>query len=147
MTEATPLSLRCDGITSGAIWAFCVDEWGFECCGILKTTSKWRPQFVPLYPFPYPSPVPILSNHIFWHIWTLISFIRPAISRSDPFVGNYYIFNPDLDNGTVTVIFCSWAICCSEADLVTHTLSPLFPIIASLTSPQQQNFCLRHIVT
>lgn len=34
---------------------------------------------------------------------------RPAISRSDPFVGgvggDHCIFNPDLDNGAVTVIF------------------------------------------
>lgn len=28
-----------------------------------------------------------------------------AISRSDPFDVNCYIFNPDLDNGTATVIF------------------------------------------
>lgn len=49
---------------------------------------------------------------IFWHLGTLICYCHPwsatpAISSSDPFIGNYCIFNPDLDNGTVTVIFAS----------------------------------------
>lgn len=41
--------------------------------------------------------------------WTFVCCCHPsfwlAISRSDPFIGNHCIFNLDLDNGTVTVIF------------------------------------------
>lgn len=43
MTEATPLSLRRDGITSGAIWPFPVDEWSFQSRNIPQTASEFVP--------------------------------------------------------------------------------------------------------
>lgn len=73
----------------------------------------------------------------FWYLGTLFCYCHPwsatpAISRSDPFVGNYCIFNPDLDNGHSH--FCSWAISCFEAVHVTHTLYPLLPIQSNATT-------------
>lgn len=77
----------------------------------------------------------------FEHVWTFICYCHPsfgpAISRSDPFIGNYCIFNPDLDNGTLTVIFAP-GLCAALRPFLSLTLCihPL-PIIASLTNSEQ----------
>lgn len=148
MTEATPLSLRCDGIMSGTIWAFCVDEWSFECCSILQTAPKLCPQFLSLsFHFLFcfsPLLASALCKHfiaIFLHLWTFnyccLPSFWPAISRSDPFVRNHCIFNPDLDNGTVTVIFAPGLFAALRPFMSLTLCIPLLPIIATLTNSEQ----------
>lgn len=151
MTEATPLSLRYDGIMSGTIWAFCVDEWSFECCSILQTAAKLCSS---LYLFPllflslFVSPSLLCSLYTFYqffyrHLWTFICFchpsICPAISRSDPFIGNHCIFNPDLDNGTVTVISAPGLLAALRPFVSLTLCIPLLPIIVTLTNWEQCN--------
>lgn len=70
---------------------------------------------------------------LYYRFW-----FSPAIGKSDPFVWNYCIFNPDLDNGTVTVIFLLlgylllWGCSCHS-----HFVSPPLPIIATLTNSEE----------
>lgn len=76
-------------------------------------------------------------------LWTFICYRYPsfwsAISRSDPFVGNHCIFNPDLDNGTVTVIFAPglFAALRTFMSLTLCIPPPLLPLIATLTNAEQ----------
>lgn len=99
----------------------------FSFCSFLLPTSALRTHFIRQF------------CRIFEHYYCHPLF-RPAISRSDPFVGNYCIFNLDLDNGTMTVIFCSWAICCFEGVHVTHTL---YPAVANYSHTDQFREILR----
>lgn len=76
---------------------------------------------------------PFEHTFVYYHFW-----FSPALSKSDPFVGNYCIFNPDLDNGTVTVIFLLlgylllWGCSCHS-----HFVSSPLPIIATLTNSEE----------
>lgn len=72
---------------------------------------------------------------IFYYLWTFICYFHPsfgpAISRSDPCVGNYCIFNPDLDNGTVTVIFAPGLFAGLRPFMSLTLCVPPLPIIAT----------------
>lgn len=91
--------------------------------------------------------VHILSLYLFFFVslflWTFICYRYPsfwsAISRSDPFVGNHCIFNPDLDNGTVTVIFAPglFAALRTFMSLTLCIPPPPLPLIATLTNAEQ----------
>lgn len=76
--------------------------------------------------------VPLNIDLLFCH-----PSFRPAISRSDPLVGNYCIFNPDLDNGTVTVIFAPGLFAALRPFVSLTLCIPLLPIIVTLTNSEQ----------
>lgn len=63
----------------------------------------------------------------------------PHISRSDPFVGNYCIFNPDLDNDAVTVIFAPGPFAALRPLLSLTLCIPSLPIIATLTNSEERH--------
>lgn len=100
MTEATPLSLRYDGIMSGAIWAFCVDECSFQCCSILLFIY-FTFYFFLCFPFLLSS---ALYVHFIFNFFFAVFTLGPTINRNDPAI-NYCIFDQDLDNGNH---LCSW---------------------------------------
>lgn len=154
MTEATPLSLRYDGIMSRTIWAFRVDELSFECRSILLTASKLCLYFLYLSVSPFTCLPLFFPPLLFVHILALCQFLVPldvlsdrhpsfwpAISRSDPFVRIHCIFNPDLDNGTVTVIFAPGLFPAlrpfMSLTLCFHPPTPPLPIIAELPNAEQ----------
>lgn len=53
-------------------------------------------------------------------------------------MGNYCIFNPDLDNGTVTVVFAPGLFTALRLLLSLTLCIPLLTIIATLTSSEQR---------
>lgn len=66
------------------------------------------------------------------------AFIRGQLPvRSDLFTGNHCIFNPDLDNGTVTVIFAPGLLTALRPLLSLTLCIPPIPIIATVTSSEQ----------
>lgn len=75
-------------------------------------------------------PSPARGTHFIsfflFYLWTwFIRYCHPSfgsdLSRSDPFIGNYCIFNPDLDNSTVTVIFAP-GLCAALRPFLSLTL-------------------------
>lgn len=65
--------------------------------------------------------------------------LNTHISRSDPFVGNYCIFNPDLDNDAVTVIFAPGPFAALRPLLSLTLCIPSLPIIATLTNSEERH--------
>lgn len=134
MTEATPLSVRRDEIMSWAVWAFCVDGWSLErhifFCA--KLPPGWDQWFLLLSHFLFFSSHSFVFISDAWlslqfYILALILFYSPLLSLTCQLaiagshfgrcsvevtlsklrvgvLGDHCIFNPDLVNGTVTVV-------------------------------------------
>lgn len=96
----------------------------------------------------------IIVSFFFLFLWTFICYrypsFWPAISRSDPFVGNHCIFNPDLDNGTVTVSFAPGLFAALRTFMSLTLCIPPPPVTNYSHTDQcramlQQKLCLYHI--
>lgn len=113
MTEATPLSLRRDGIMSGAIWPFPVDEWSLQSRNILQTASEFI-----LFSLFFSSPFLILIS--------ASMFLQLLTSRSGSFT---CILKLRFHSGAVTVLFLLLGYWLCSAPVI-YTLD-LLPIIAT----------------
>lgn len=151
MTEATPLSLRYDGIMSGS----CREQFGHfvlmtevssvvvSCKLPLNDAWKFLSSSISLFYLVLSASSALCKKIIyqFYFLWTSICYchpsFRPARCRSDPFVGNYCIFNPDLDNGTLTVIFASGLFAALRQFMSLTLCISSLPIIETLTNSKQ----------
>lgn len=86
----------------------------------------------------------------FFFLWKFMCNHNPsfwsAISRSDPFDVNCYIFNPDLDNGAATVIFAPGLFTALRQSMsLTLCIPPYFNHTEQCRATLQQKLCLYHI--
>lgn len=122
MTEATPLSLCCDGITSRAIWPFPVDEWGFR--------HKLRLNL---------SPFLCVSPPLFFFSLCFCSFEQAEVAV----LGVLY-FKAAFPTALWQSSFCSWATGCVQIPLFTHWICCRLQLLRSIQRGGATEF-LSHI--